>query len=89
VASFLVFRDLPGVTRDQYAAAQRALADAAGRARAAGNDVSYQGGFFIPGAAQAICVFSAGSAAQVTAVNEQARVPFASVAEAIDQRFPT
>lgn len=34
MASFLVFRDLPGVTRDQYAAAQHAAADAARRTTA-------------------------------------------------------
>lgn len=87
MASFLVFRDLPGVTRDQYAAAQRALADAAGRASAAGDPVSYRGGFFLPGAGRAICVFEAGSAAAVMAVNEQAAVPVATLVEAIDLRW--
>jgi hypothetical protein len=89
VTSFLVFRDLPGVTRDQYAAAQRALADAARRASAAGDQISYRGGFFLPGTGQAICVFEAGSAAGVAAVNERAGVPIVMVAEAIDLRTMT
>ena len=52
VASFLVFRDLPGVTRDQYAAAQHAAAGAARRTSAAGRKVRYLGGFFLPAAAR-------------------------------------
>ena len=40
VASFLVFRDLPGVTRDQYAAAQNAAADVAAVNRQAGVPVA-------------------------------------------------
>lgn len=86
VASFLVFRDLPGVTRDQYTAAQRAAADAARRSSAAGRRVTYLGGFFLPGTAQAICIFDAESAADVAAVNQQAGVPAARVIEAIDLR---
>jgi len=40
VALFLVFRDLPGVTSDQYAAAQRAAADASRRSSRVGREVS-------------------------------------------------
>jgi hypothetical protein len=84
VALFLVFRDLPGVTRDQYRAAQRAAADAARRASQAGCAVSYMGGFFLAGTGRAICIFLAGSAADVSAVNEQAGVPATDIVEAID-----
>jgi hypothetical protein len=89
VSAFLVFRDLPGVTRDQYAAAQRAAADAARRATAAGCHVTYDGGFFLPATGQAICIFHARSAADVRAVNEIAGVPAADVTEAIDMRTAT
>jgi Protein of unknown function (DUF4242) len=89
VTSFLVFRDLPGVTRDQYAAAQHAVADASLRSSAAGREVRYQGGFFLPGTGRAICIFDAESAADVAAVNERAAVPAADVAEAIDLRTTT
>jgi hypothetical protein len=87
--SFLVFRDLPGVTRDQYAAAQHAAAVASRRSSAAGREVRYQGGFFLPGVGRAICIFDAESAADVAAVNEQAGVPAADVVEAIDLRITT
>lgn len=86
MTSFLVFRDLPGVTRDQYAAAQHAADDASRRSSAAGREVRYQGGFFLPEAGRAICIFEAESAADVAAVNEQAGVPAADVVEAIDLR---
>lgn len=89
MASFLVFRDLPGVTRDQYTAAQRAAADASRRSTEAGHNVQYRGGFFLPGAGHAICIFDAESAADVVAVNKQAGVPAASVVEAIDLRAAT
>ena len=82
---FLVFRHLPGVTRDQYSAVQRAVADVIG---SAGGQAAarYLGGFFLPANAQAICVFEASSAADVQAVNEQANVPFTTVVAALDLR---
>jgi Protein of unknown function (DUF4242) len=80
---FLVFRDLPGVTRDQYGAAQRAVADVAARAGPHGQ-VRYRGGYFLPASARAICVFEATSAADVEAVNQRAGVPFTNVTAAVD-----
>lgn len=85
MAVFLVFRDLPGLTRDQYSAAQRAVADST-RESATSGPVRYRGGFFLPRAGRGICVFDAGSAADVTAVNRQAGVPFSDVQQAIDLR---
>jgi Nickel responsive protein SCO4226-like len=89
VTLFLVFRNLPGVTRDQYTAAQRAASDASRRSSQAGREVSYLGGFFLTGAGRAICIFQAESAADVTAVNKQAGVPATDIAEAIDLRAAT
>ena len=84
MATFLVFRQLPGVTRDQYAAAQQAANEAADQVSTSDRRVRYLGGFFIPGAGRAICVFSADSAADVTTANERAGVPFSDVLEAIE-----
>jgi hypothetical protein len=84
---FLVFRDLPGVTRDQYGAAQRAVAAVAARAGPQA-PVRYRGGFYLPASARAICVFEASSAADVEAVNQQAGVPFTTVAAAVDLPAP-
>jgi Protein of unknown function (DUF4242) len=86
VAMFLVFRQLPGVTRDQSAAAQRAAADAASQSTAGGRAVRYLGGFFVPVRGRAICIFTANSLADVASVNEQAGVPFTEILEAIELR---
>ena len=86
MATFLVFRQLPGVTRDQYVAAQQAAMDAANQSFADGCMVRYLGGFFLPGAGRAICIFSADSAADVTSVNQHAGIPFTAVLEAVETR---
>lgn len=86
VIVFLVFRDLPGVTRDQYSAAQAAIAEAVQRASPAGRDVSYLGGFFLPESGRAVCVFGAESARDVADVNQRAGVSFTEVLEAIEMR---
>jgi len=89
MALFLVFRDLPGVTRDQYSAAQRAAADAVRRARAEGRQLAYRGGFFLSAAGRAICVFDAETAADVAAVNNLAGLPVTNIDEAIELRIAT
>jgi Protein of unknown function (DUF4242) len=85
VATFLVLRQLPGLTRDQYATAQQAVSDAA-RQASIGHVVRLLGGFLIPKGGRAICIFCAESLADVTSVNERARVPFTEVVEAIELR---
>ena len=89
MVTFLVLRQLPGVTRDQYVSAQWAVTDAAGQSSADGRAVRYLGGFFIPGSCRVICIFGADSAADVALVNQHAGVPFAEVLEAIEMRPPS
>jgi hypothetical protein len=89
VALFLVFRDLPGITRDQYTAAQRAVTHASRQFGHAGREVGYLGGFFLSATGRAICMFHAESAADVAAVNKQAGVPATDIVEAIDLRATT
>jgi Protein of unknown function (DUF4242) len=86
VAMFLVLRDLPGVTRDQYSAAQDAIADAVQRTSPADREVRYFGGFFLPGSGRAVCVFGAESASDVADVNQRAGVSFTEVLEAVELR---
>jgi hypothetical protein len=86
VATFLVLRELPGVTQDQYAAAQQAVVAVASQSNAGGQVVRYLGGYFFPGAGRALCIFGADSAAEVAMVNQHAGVPFAEVLEAIEMR---
>ena len=86
MATFLVLRQLPDVTREQYAAAQQAAMDSASHSSADGRMVRYLGGFFFPGAGRAICIFDADSASDVAMVNQHAGVPFTEVLEAIEMR---
>jgi hypothetical protein len=86
MAMFLVFRDLPGVTRDQYSAAQDAVTDETSQTGPVGREVRYLGGFFLPGTGRAVCVFGAESACDVAEVNRRAGVPFTEVLEAIELR---
>lgn len=86
MATFLVLRQLSGLTRDQYAAAQQAVREAALQASTEGQVVRHLGGFFIPGKGRAICIFCADSLADVTTVNERAVAPFTEILEAIELR---
>lgn len=86
MATFLVLRQLPGLTRDQYAAAQQAAGDAARQASSGGRAVRHLGGFLMPSKGQAICIFCADSLEDVTAVNERAGVPYTEILEAIELR---
>lgn len=82
--TYLVDRNLPGLTREQFRAAQRALGHAARRAERTGQTVRYLRALFVPSEGRAICVFEAPDSASVRAVNQAAGVPFSHVAEAID-----
>ena len=86
MGTFLVFRQLPGVTRDQYGAAQQAAMDAASQSNAAGRVVRYRNGLLILGNGRAICIFEADSLDDVITVNERAGVPFTEVVEAVELR---
>jgi hypothetical protein len=86
VATFLVLRQVQGLTRDQYASAQQAVSEETRLASAGGRVVRLLRGFFLPGKGGAICVFCAESLADVTAVNERAGVPFTEILEAIELR---
>lgn len=82
--TYLVDRNVPGVTRDQFRAAQRALGSAASRAAQSGPKVRYLRALFVPAEGRTVCVFEAPDAASVRAINLAAGVPFTHVVEAID-----
>ena len=82
--TYLVDRNVPGLTRDQFRAAQRALSHAARRAHEGGRAVRYVRALFVPSEGRALCLFEAPDAASVHAVNLAAGVPFSHVVEALD-----
>jgi len=81
---FMADRDLPGVTMDQLAAAQKAAIDTSARFTADGRPVKYLRSTFVPGEAHCMCLFEAQDAETVRAVNEAAQIPFTRIVEAAD-----
>lgn len=84
MALYLVDCDLPGVTLDQLAAAQRAAIATAQRFTAAGTPVRYIRSTFLPLEAHCLSLFEAPSADLVEAVNRAAQIPFTRVSEAFE-----
>jgi hypothetical protein len=81
---YMVERDLPGITHEQLAGAQRAAIDGAQKATSAGRPVRYIRSTFVPGEARCMCLFEAASADAVRDVNEAAGLPFTRIVEALD-----
>jgi len=82
--TYLVDRDLPGMTRDQLAAAHRAATETASRLTAAGTPVRYIRSLFLPQEARCLCLFEAPDAESVRSLNDTAQIPFTSISEALE-----
>ncbi len=87
--TYLVDRDLPGMTQDQLAAARRAAAEIARRFSAEGKPVRYIRSLFLPQEARCLCLFEARDAECVRSLNDTAQIPFTSVTEALELSPPT
>ena len=84
MAVYMVERDLPGVTMDQLAAAQKAAIDTGRQFTDEGKNVRYIRTTFVPGEAHCMCLFEADNAELVREVNEAAQIPFTRIVEALD-----
>ena len=84
MAVYMVERDLPGITMEQLAGAQRAAIETSQRFTAGGKPVRYIRTTFVPGEARCMCLFEAASAAAVREANEAAGIPFTRIVEALD-----
>jgi hypothetical protein len=82
--TYLVDRDLPGVTLVELAEAQGRLLAAVEQTAQTGQAVRYLHSTFVPGESHLMCLFEASSAAVVMKVNEAARFPLLRVIEALD-----
>jgi hypothetical protein len=80
----MVDRDLPGITLDQLAAAQRAAIETSKEFTANGKPVRYIRSTFVPGEAHCMCLFESTSPELVKEVQEAANIPFTRVSEAVD-----
>ena len=81
---FAAERDLPGITMDQLAGAQRAAIETSQQSTAEGKPVRYLRSMFIPADSRCTCLFEAGDADAVREVNERAGIPFTRITEAYD-----
>ena len=81
---YMVDRDLPGITMDQLAAAQRAAIETSRQFTAEGKPVRYIRSTFVPEESHCMCLFEAPSPDLVREVNEAAKIPFTRVSEAVD-----
>ncbi len=84
MAVYMVERDLPGVTMDQLAAAQKAAIETGQQFTAEGKNVRYIRTTFVPNEAHCMCLFEAENADLVREVNETAKIPFTRIIEALD-----
>jgi len=81
---YIVERDLPGITIDQLAAAQKAAIEKGKEFTANGKDVRYIRSIFVPGDSKCMCLFEATGPELVKQVNEEAQIPFTQIKEALD-----
>ena len=81
---FMADRELPGITMQQLADAQRAAIETSRRFTDEGKPVKYLRSTFVPGDAHCMCLFEADDAATVKEVNEAAGIPFTRIVEAND-----
>lgn len=81
---YIVDRDLPGITLEQLAAAQRAAIETSDRFTGEGRAVRYIRTTWVPDDAHVMCLFEAQSPELVKAVNDEAGIPYTRVLEALD-----
>lgn len=81
---FLVERDLPGVTLEQLAAAQKRAIRTGIDLSAEGKAVRYIRSTFVPGEGKCMCLFEAPNAENVKEANDRAGIPFTRIVPAED-----
>ena len=84
MAVYMVERDLPGITSDGLAGAQKAAIASAQKSTTSGTPVRYIRSTFVPGEARCMCLFEASTPDAVRDVNESAGLPFTRIVEAHD-----
>jgi hypothetical protein len=81
---YLVERDLPGVTMEQLAAAQKKAIQVGIELTAQGKEVRYIRSTFVPGEHKCMCLFEAPNSENVREANERAEIPFTRIIRAED-----
>ena len=81
---YLVERDLPGITMEQLAAAQKKAIQMGKELTAQGREVRYIRSTFVPGENKCMCLFEAPNSEHVREANERAQIPFTRIVAAED-----
>ena len=84
MAVYLVERNLPGITMEELAAAQKRAIQTGKELTAQGKDVRYIRSTFVPGENRCMCLFEAPSMEHVREANERAQIPFTRIIAAED-----
>ena len=81
---YIADRDLPGVTLEQLATAQKAAIETSQRFTEEGKPVRYVRTAWVPSESHVMCMFEAEDAQAVRDVNEAAGIPLTRILEALD-----
>ena len=81
---YMVDRNLPGISQEQLAGAQKAAIDTSRQFTAQGKNVRYIRSMFLPEEARCMCLFEAPNPQLVKEVNDAAQLPYTRVVEAKD-----
>lgn len=81
---YMVDRELPGITMEQLAEAQKAAIHTCKQMTAEGNAVRYIRTTFVPGESHCMCLFDAANEALVREANEKAQLPYNRIVPAMD-----
>lgn len=84
MTTFMVERDLKGISMDDLAGAQKAAISKAGELRGQGCDVRYIRTTFAPEDGRCMCLFEAESSEAVKRANDEAGIPYDRVVPAMD-----
>jgi muconolactone delta-isomerase len=84
VPIYMVERDLPGVTVEDLAAAQKRAIEIGKELTAKGKQVRYIRSTFVPGENKCMCLFEAPNPENVKEANERAKIPFTRIVPAMD-----
>jgi len=85
---FMVERNLPGISMDQLAGAQKAAIDTSDQFTSQGKPVRYIRSMYVPGDDKCMCLFESSNADLVKQVNDTAKIPYTRVVEAMDLTPP-
>jgi hypothetical protein len=81
---YMVERNLKGISIEDLAAAQKAAIAKAAELSSAGTNVRYIRSAFAPGDGRCMCLFEAGDEAAVQRLNDEAKLPYDKITEALD-----